>query len=489
MVVGRDPLASRFLGGIITTASQARRRVALLAALAATIALPGGATAAAADGSDQLTARTFMLAPGAAAPSLAELKSGTGMAQLAMAGAPEDSATTPMEVVGPAASYGKRATTPAVVASSQQGAAMAFMSPSALSFPEPARVMTLDECKRNLAGASQVYVKSRFAVCTGLKVTTVWEKQSGAVGTSSYTVYVRGTVPKEADRTMYFDYDVTDFTAVGSTGVSGLKIGLKGDIAADWPAAATPVTSKTLPVTKTWLEMQSSPHYTHSVRYAPGQGTGAGAADVVAAVYQPEVTSTLPAGWVGESPKTGKPFMFAPRWDAASYLRNSTGAGNPANKGGAAFSMIATLEYSSQPGAPEQAVAEHIKQAFANPKATKPLNALKNVPGDTIQEPLHRLFLDQKRLDRNRAVSVRECKRYWGANYTDGGKECDEFPFASTYEGSAIDEYDPHVEKNNFSVLPIPGDQNGAGGTLLRGFYNANRIIDGLEDGFIVKIN
>ncbi|MFE2481620.1 NucA/NucB deoxyribonuclease domain-containing protein [Streptomyces sp. NPDC059389] len=151
--------------------------------------------------------------------------------------------------------------------------------------------------------------------------------------------------------------------------------------------------------------------------------------------------------------------------------------------------MVATLEYSSQPGAPEQAVAEHIKQAFANPKATKPLNALKNVPGDTIQEPLHRLFLDQKRLERNRAVAVRECKRYWGANYTDGGKECDEFPFASTYEGSAIEEYDTHVERNNFSVLPIPGDQNGAGGTLLRGFYNANRLIDGPEDGFIVKIN
>ncbi|MFG2987483.1 NucA/NucB deoxyribonuclease domain-containing protein [Streptomyces sp. NPDC048258] len=116
-------------------------------------------------------------------------------------------------------------------------------------------------------------------------------------------------------------------------------------------------------------------------------------------------------------------------------------------------------------------------------------DALKNVPGDTIQEPLHRLFLDTKRHDRNRAVAVRECKRYWGANYTDGGKECDEFPFASTYEGSAVEEYDPHVEKNNFSVLPVPGGENGAAGTLLRGFYNNNRIIDGLEDGFIVKIS
>ncbi|MBT2543284.1 hypothetical protein J7E99_21935 [Streptomyces sp. ISL-44] len=148
--------------------------------------------------------------------------------------------------------------------------------------------------------------------------------------------------------------------------------------------------------------------------------------------------------------------------------------------------MIASLEYSSKAGAPEKAVAEHIQQAFTNPTATKPLNALKNVPGDTIQ--VHRLFLDTKRHDRNRAVAVRECKRYWGANYTDGGKECDEFPFASTYQGSAVEEYDPHVEKNNFSVQPVPGAENGAAGTLLRGFYNNNRIIDGLEDGFIVKI-
>ncbi|MFG2487943.1 hypothetical protein ACGFSI_35005 [Streptomyces virginiae] len=78
--------------------------------------------------------------------------------------------------------------------------------------------------------------------------------------------------------------------------------------------------------------------------------------------------------------------------------------------------MIATLEYSSKPGAPERAVAEHSKQAFTNPKATKPLNALKNVLGNTIQEPLQRLFLDEKRLDRSRAVSVRECSRYWGLN-------------------------------------------------------------------------
>jgi hypothetical protein len=57
----------------------------------------------------------------------------------------------------------------------------------------------------------------------------------------------------------------------------------------------------------------------------------------------------------------------------------------------------ASANFSSQPGAPEQAVAQHIKKAFTDPKATKPLNALKNVPGDVVKEPLHRLYLDERR--------------------------------------------------------------------------------------------
>ncbi|MFC8920419.1 hypothetical protein ACFT5C_32220 [Streptomyces sp. NPDC057116] len=73
--------------------------------------------------------------------------------------------------------------------------------------------------------------------------------------------------------------------------------------------------------------------------------------------------------------------------------------------------------------------------------------------------------MDQKR--RDRAVAVRECIRAWGANNTDGSKECDESPFATTYEGSAASKFDMHTEKDNFSVLPVPGAQNGAAGNLL----------------------
>ncbi|MFF2130711.1 hypothetical protein ACFVW1_36165 [Streptomyces olivochromogenes] len=63
-----------------------------------------------------------------------------------------------------------------------------------------------------------------------------------------------------------------------------------------------------------------SAHFTHTVRYAPGQATGVGSADVVFAVYQPVITSTLRPDRVGDSPAVGKPAMIAPRWDAGKSL-------------------------------------------------------------------------------------------------------------------------------------------------------------------------
>ncbi len=46
--------------------------------------------------------------------------------------------------------------------------------------------------------------------------------------------------------------------------------------------------------------------------------------------------------------------MLAPRWDAASYLLNSTGAGNPAKKGAATFSYNTSLVLGAKPGAEER---------------------------------------------------------------------------------------------------------------------------------------
>jgi hypothetical protein len=133
-------------------------------------------------------------------------------------------------------------------------------------------------------------------------------------------------------------------------------------------------------------------------------------------------------------------------------------------------------------------VAQHIKTAFTKPADTKPYMSAKRVPGQTPDQPLHRT-VNKTRKDDNRKAAVKQCERYWGANYTHGGtRECDEYPFATTCEGAAEHDYDADAQKFNISVKPIAEEDNGAGGNLLISFYAKNRIIDGMEDGFIVKI-
>lgn len=61
-------------------------------------------------------------------------------------------------------------------------------------------------------------------------------------------------------------------------------------------------------------------------------------------------------------------------------------------------------------------------------------------------------------------------------------------PFKTTYEGAAASKYDHRVHKLNSSVQALPKESNGAAGTLLRDFYNVNRLVDDPDDGFLVKI-
>ncbi|MCX4580522.1 hypothetical protein OHB41_46720 [Streptomyces sp. NBC_01571] len=121
-----------------------------------------------------------------------------------------------------------------------------------------------------------------------------------------------------------------------------------------------------------------------------------------------------------------------------------------------------------------------LKSAFA-------LSA-KKVPGQAVSDPLHRT-VSAAHIHENRAAAVKQCKRAWGDNYTNGGtKECDEYPFASTYDGAAENYYDLEAIKFNFSAKPIAKGDNQAGGLILKSFYGKERIIDGLNDGFIVRI-
>ncbi|MCX5357343.1 hypothetical protein OG864_00925 [Streptomyces sp. NBC_00124] len=356
----------------------------------------------------------------------------------------------------------------------------------ATTAPEPARTMTLDECKKGLGSSKAFYVKSRFAVCNGASFLQTWVRNNQPVGESMFNVRVVGTIAKNS-RTIDFQYYFTDFVTTGTTGAATMPITTKGNIPQSWPAGARYTRGGNKPGTKTFTELQALRTFHETVHAQPGQGS-TGATDLLFAVYEPAISYTPPAGWALSGAQGGKLFMLAPRWETAKYLANSTGGGNPDKKGAATFSYVPTLTLSAKEGADERAEAQHIRQAFLVPQDTKPYMSAKNVPGQKADVPLHRTVSAARNED-NRAAAVKQCKRYWGANYTaNGTKECDEYPFASTYEGAAEHDYDEEAKKFNFSAKPIAKDDNRKGGLILKSFYAKNRLIDGYNDGFIVKI-
>jgi hypothetical protein len=397
----------------------------------------------------------------------------------------EPGARLAQETVGPAASYAplSRQASGSVPATEAGGerSSMGARAPA----PEPARTMTYEECVKGLGSDKKFIVKSRFAVCNGASFLQTWLLQGRPAGQSAFNVRVVGTVAKNS-RTINFKYYFTDFVETGRTGSSAMPITTKANIPQSWPSGVRYTRGGNMPGTKTFAQLKAMRTFTETVTVKPGQGSGS--ADLVFAVYEPAISYSPPAPWALDGSTGGKLFMLAPRWDAAKYLANSTGGGNPDRKGAATFSYVPTMTYSAKPGAEERAVAQHIKTAFTKPEDTKPYMSAKKVPGQTVNKPLHRT-VNSTRRDDNRKASVKQCQRYWGANYTQGGaRECDEYPFATTYEGAAEPDYDADAKKFNFSVKPIAKADNGAAGNILRSFYGNNRIIDGMDDGFIVKI-
>ncbi|MGW3632313.1 NucA/NucB deoxyribonuclease domain-containing protein [Streptomyces sp. NPDC005122] len=403
-----------------------------------------------------------------------------------LAQASEPGARTAQETVGPARSYAPPTRHASAAAPTASGRPPLVGASSQIAAPEPSRTMTFDECKKGLGSTTNFFLKSRFAVCSGASFVQTWVVNREPVGVSQFNVRVVGTIAKNS-RAINFQYYFTEMVARGETEAAAMKITTKAGIPQSWPSGARYTRGGRMPGTKTFTELAAQRTFNDTVNAKPGQGSN-GTTDLLFAVYQPSIAITPPPNATLTGDLKGNIFMLAPRWDAAKYLANSTGGGNPAKKGAATFSYLSTLTLSAKAGAEERAEAQHIREAFLVPQDTKPYMSAKKVPGQAVSDPLHRT-VSAARIDKNRTAAVKQCKRYWGANYTNGGtKECDEYPFASTYEGAAENYYDPEAIKFNFSAKPIAKDDNQAGGLILKSFYGKERIIDGLNDGFIVKI-
>ncbi|MGW6455110.1 NucA/NucB deoxyribonuclease domain-containing protein [Streptomyces sp. NPDC055078] len=440
---------------------------------------------------------TAILPAGTRIPSLAELQSADvrkDFRQLVDRSTVGGSRVA-QETVGPARSYApladERSHIPPMPRTQVRASGRA--EPTRITYPEPSRTMSATECRKGLGKDKAYFFKSRFAACSGAVFTQTWIKRGRPVGQSEFVALVVGTIAKNS-RKVNYHYHFTDMDKTGDTKTAGLKITIDPRHSKTWPAVRIKQGGK-VPKSPTFDALKRLKTFPHTATVDAGQGSKPD--DLVAGVYEPVIKLTPPPGYKLGGNTEGKLFMLPPRWDAASYLPNARGqAGKPATKGSAAFSYIGFLKYSSKAGAKEKAVADHIKTAFKNPSSTKPVNADKDIPGATPERALTRLFHNKKRSARNRAAAVRTCIQYWGKDYAKGGKECDEFPFASTYQGAAQKKDEPSAPANNFSALPIPKTENAAGGTMLALFYDQERILDGLhssrdrsEDTFIVVIS
>lgn len=451
------------------------------------LGVPGSASAD--PGPDRSEIHTYTLPAGATAPSLSTLQRQGVNWKAALPVSAGVSGQAPAEAVTPASLHLRKASNPS------GKVATGDLSPAAATYPEPSRTMTKNECKKGLQGGRLFAVKSRYAMCTGTQFVQTWAQRGRPVGQSTFTLWVIETVPKKADRTVRVQYLFTDFRKSGSTKTSGLKVNTDGDVTT-WPKAAKKKYGGKVPPTLSFDALKAKPEYTHTVLVQAGQGTGKD--DVVQMAYEPFVQLSFPAPYTSPNTKRVSVGLLVGRWDAAAYLFNKTGGGDKKKIGGAALPLMVELPYSSKAGASERAVAVHLKDARFKPDVTKPVNAKKSVPGFDLNKPLHRLHHDTSRYKANRRAAIATCVEHWGPDYATSvpevNRECDEYPFASTYEGAAQHAKDSSKPKDNYSARPLPKADNGAAGNILKAFMDRNRILDGFNgkeevDGYLVTVS
>jgi hypothetical protein len=179
--------------------------------------------------------------------------------------------------------------------------------------------------------------------------------------------------------------------------------------------------------------------------YVSGDSTATASGAIGSGVLGVTVTATNPL-WA--APTTSRGNAPAVRCDNAL----------PGRGPGCVFNTFTPqMTYSLSGSYPE--LAAHIRDAQAS-----------GLPGGTVERALHRTTNDVLQQKNNSTACPRSLPR-------PPGKDCDEYPFKSTYEGAA---------SNPFSARMIDSRQNQQGGNELGQFMGNNRVLD--HDPFTVVV-
>jgi hypothetical protein len=153
---------------------------------------------------------------------------------------------------------------------------------------------------------------------------------------------------------------------------------------------------------------------------------------------------------------------------------NAAGGSSP-TPGCAVYYVPGVVTYSS---ATHPTFASHVAQALAS-----------GLPGGSMADPLHRTTVTSV-INANRSASC-------GSAPSISGLSCDEYPFASSYEGAAsggsarsfpgCNFTDPAATgPNGFSRCMITASENSSAGAILGNIYRQQRILE--ADPFYVRI-
>ncbi|SDP96349.1 Deoxyribonuclease NucA/NucB [Actinopolyspora xinjiangensis] len=177
------------------------------------------------------------------------------------------------------------------------------------------------------------------------------------------------------------------------------------------------------------------------------------------------------------------------RFDSAWYLAPQ----EPGQQLGSVFDRTTPGMTYRRDDTPVAGVADHIGDARQNPSGTIPSRSDKTLEGSGPQDTLRRLApgagqSQQERYAANRRVVRNFCRSAaMPPKPGPGLYDCDEYAFASTYEGAARHEYEGSQHEGHYSVRWVNRSQNREAGSRLGRWYTNDRILNG--DEFFVPID
>jgi hypothetical protein len=380
---------------------------------------------------------------------------------------------------------------PGVSAATATAAVSAPSDPDiSFAIPNP---ITLNECRTHpQAGALDGWIRDPYNWCrvygpTAEIVVSTDPRNPGPVGEISYAVVEIASGSNTARSVTYKAYvDILGMAAYPGNPVDLSSINFAVALQCHGTPAPAGCHSATTEDSKTIGAWKSSPWTKQFTIDSDPAGTSA-PSYVATGIFYPTFTFSHRDTVPDTHDPSSLGIEAGIRFDSAGGLSGYLGKKLPS---GAIFGTVNSahavtvpepqLTYGMAPSDNEREVAQHIYVALNSPDNTYP-----RVPRGVhkrFSATLERLG-SEAQITANRAVSTGLCAAVWGARYpTAYGRalDCDEYPFASTYQGGTRSGI-------NLSVCPLGYSSNRSAGTQLKNFYATNRVLDG--EPFKVKID